>query len=122
MRENALVLLTEFIESIRSDMHREEPQDITKKERNDILALLFMMKFDPNEKVNSICAYEWKHLVHNQPAVIKQVFTNLMALCCELVTDPKSADLQTVASECFAGLVAKFRDRFIADALAYFRT
>lgn len=48
MRENALVLLTEFIESIRSDMHREQPIHITLKERNDILALLFMMKFDPN--------------------------------------------------------------------------
>ena len=87
--------------------------------KHKILSTMFIMKYDPDEKVKLQAGTIWKNIVDNQLIILKQVLETLIRLVFFLVIS-SSGDLQEMGLACMRSMVEKFGEKIINQAIDIF--
>eukprot|EP01127_Copromyxa_protea_P019883 TRINITY_DN6540_c0_g3_i1.p1 TRINITY_DN6540_c0_g3~~TRINITY_DN6540_c0_g3_i1.p1 ORF type:complete len:2511 (-),score=671.28 TRINITY_DN6540_c0_g3_i1:99-7439(-) len=85
---------------------------------NDILAVLYFVRNDPNLAVQQKAAATWKSVVSNTPKMLKVVLPILMKLVISAL-EQKTGDKRQVARDTLADIVVKLGYRVLPEIIPY---
>jgi len=85
IRENALGLMADLLLVIETDMTHDKPQFITPEEKNKILAVVYILRYDGVDSIRVAASQVWKGFVENQPNTLKAIMPTLINEILELV-------------------------------------
>jgi len=93
VRMSSSILMYSLVKELENDIIKAQPKYVSIETKHKILATMFIMKYDPDEKVRTQAGTIWKNIVDNQLIILKQVIETLIRLVFFLVNS-NSFDLQ----------------------------
>lgn len=73
VRESSSILMFQLVKELENDVIKATPTYIDQDTKHRILSSMFILKYDPIEKVYGQAAQIWKSLIDNQLLVLRQV-------------------------------------------------
>lgn len=80
---------------------------------------MFILKYDTVERVHTQASQIWKNIVDNQLFILKQVIKTLITQVFKIIIS-QDFELQEMGLGCMRGLVEKFGEKLVNEALDIF--
>jgi len=84
--------------------------------KNEILASMFILKYDIIERVATQAAQIWKNIIENQLKVLKHIIHVLIKQVFDLIQN-ENMELQEMGMNCMRGIVEKFGEKFVSETI-----
>jgi len=79
VRQSSSVLMYQLVKELENDVIKLQPKYVSIETKNDILACMFILKYDIIERVATQAAQIWKNIIDNQLKVLKTIIDVLTA-------------------------------------------
>ena len=112
-------ILALHLHILDQDLIKDDPQYITKENQSQIYSVIYILKYDPVERVQIEAARTWQIYVDNQPKILKSCISILLEKSLEVLTKGQE-ELLEMGRNCLRSLVEKFDDKLIPASLTYF--
>jgi len=120
IRENALGLMADLLLVIETDMTHDKPQFITPEEKNKILAVVYILRYDGVDSIRVAASQVWKGFVENQPKTLKAIMPTLINEILELVAT-RGVELAEIGVFALHDLAEKYADKLTFDILKIYK-
>eukprot|EP01022_Parablepharisma_sp_SALTPOND_P008185 TRINITY_DN135344_c2_g1_i1.p1 TRINITY_DN135344_c2_g1~~TRINITY_DN135344_c2_g1_i1.p1 ORF type:complete len:2658 (-),score=295.29 TRINITY_DN135344_c2_g1_i1:34-7386(-) len=120
IRESALGLMADLLLVIENDMTRGEPQYISPEERDRILAILYILRYDNVDSIRVTAAQIWKGFIDNQPKALRAIMPTLIGEILELVAK-RAPELKEIGIYTLHDLAEKYGEKLTLDILKIFK-
>jgi len=104
---------------MENDVIKSQPKYINLQLKYEILSAMFMLKFDPIEKVHLQASQIWKSLVDAPVLILRMIIGTLIKMVFDGIQSPH-AELREMGLACVRGLVEKFGERVVNETLDIF--
>ncbi len=65
VRESSSILMYQLVKELENDIIKSHPKYVTNDVKNEILASMFILKYDIVERVATQAAQIWKNIIEN---------------------------------------------------------
>ena len=90
---------------------------LTQERRSYMLAMLYIIRSDPNQYVNQCAQQVWKNVVSNTPRTLRLILPILVRLIINNLSSNEEETRQLLAGRCLGDLVSKLGDRVLPDLM-----
>jgi hypothetical protein len=108
-----------LVKELENDIIKAQPKYVDMDTKHKILSSMFILKYDPVERVQMQSNQIWKQIIDNQLIILKQVIETLIGIVFSIVQS-NAIELQEMGLNCMRGLVEKFGEKLINKALDIF--
>ena len=119
VRMSSSILMYQLVKEMENDIIKSQPKYINMQMKHSILSAMFILKYDPVEKVQTQASQIWKSLVDAPVHVLRQIIDTLIGKVFELIQN-RDEGLQEMGLGCMRGLVEKFGERIVNESLDIF--
>lgn len=116
VRQSSSVLMYQLVKELENDVIKLQPKYVTIETKNEILAAMFILKYDIIERVATQAAQIWKNIIENQLKVLKTIIHVLLKQVYELIQN-ENMELQEMGLNCMRGIVEKFGEKFVSETI-----
>jgi hypothetical protein len=90
---------------------------LTQEKRSYMLAMLYIVRSDPNQVVNQNAQSVWKNVVSNTPRTLRLILPILVRLIIANLSSSEEETRQMLAGRCLGDLVGKLGERVLPDLM-----
>jgi HEAT repeat protein len=90
---------------------------LTAERRSYMLAMLYIVRSDPNQSVNQCAQQVWKNVVSNTPRTLRLILPILVRLLIVNLSSTEEETRQLLAGRCLGDLVGKLGERVLPDLM-----
>ena len=90
---------------------------LTQERRSYMLAMLYIIRSDPNQYVNQCAQQVWKNVVSNTPRTLRLILPILVRLIINNLSSNEEETRQLLAGRCLGDLVSKLGERVLPDLM-----
>ena len=95
----------------------ESQVPLTQERRSYMLAMLYIVRSDPNQTVNQCAQQVWKNVVSNTPRTLRLILPILVRLLINNLSSSEEETRQLLAGRCLGDLVGKLGERVLPDMM-----
>jgi len=88
VRESSSILMFQLVKELENDVIRTTPKYIDNDTKEKILASMFILKFDPIEKVYTQAGVIWKSLIDTPLAVLRAIIDTCIKIIFQIIQSP----------------------------------
>ena len=104
---------------MENDIIKSQPKYIDMQMKYKILSAMFILKFDPIDKVMIQAAQIWQSFIDAPVHILRMIIKTLIKMVFENIQS-KHEELQEMGLACMRGLVEKFGERIVNESLDIF--
>jgi len=119
VRMSSSILMYKLVKEMENDIIKIQPKYINLQMKYQILSAMFILKFDPIDKVQVQASQIWKSLVDAPVHVLRMIIETLIKMVFTNIQSPHE-ELQEMGLACLRGLVEKFGERIVNESLDIF--
>jgi len=112
-------LMYQLVKEMENDIIKSQPKYVNMQMKYQILSAMFILRFDPIEKVATQAAQIWKSLVDAPVHILRMIIETLIKMVFDNI-QAKHEELQDMGLSCMRGLVEKFGERIVNESLDIF--
>lgn len=111
----------QLVKELENDIIKAQPKYLDMETKHQILSCMFILRYDEIESVKTQAGQIWKSIVDNQLFILRQVIKTLIEQVFNII-QTEYAELQEMGLACMRGLVEKFGEKLVNQALDIFET
>lgn len=115
------ILMYQLVKEMENDIIKIQPKYINIQMKYQILSGMFILKFDPIDKVQIQASQIWKSLVDAPVHILRMIIETLIKMVFDNIQS-KHEELQEMGLSCMRGLVEKFGERIVNESLDIFES
>lgn len=119
VRMSSSILMYQLVKEMENDIIKIQPKYINLQMKYQILSAMFILKFDPIDKVMVQASQIWKSLVDAPVHILRMIIETLIRMVFTNIQSPHE-ELQEMGLACLRGLVEKFGERIVNESLDIF--
>lgn len=119
VRMSSSILMYQLVKEMENDIIKIQPKYINLQMKYQILSAMFILKFDPIDKVQVQASQIWKSLVDAPVHILRMILQTLIRMIFANIQSPHD-ELQEMGLACLRGLVEKFGERIVNESLDIF--
>lgn len=119
VRMSSSILMYQLVKEMENDIIKSQPKYIDMQMKYQILSAMFILKFDPIEKVQTQAAQIWQSFVDAPVHILRMIIQTLIKMVFENIQS-QHEELQEMGLACMRGLVEKFGERIVNQSLDIF--
>ena len=85
VRQSSSVLMYQLVKELENDVIKSQPKYVSIETKNEILASMFILKYDIIDRVATQAAQIWKNIIDNQLKLLKSIIHVLSKQIFDLV-------------------------------------
>ena len=121
VRMSSSILMYQLVKEMENDIIKSQPKYIKMEMKYQILSGMFILKFDPIDKVQVQASQIWKSLVDAPVHILRMIIETLIKMVFDNIQS-KHEELQEMGLSCMRGLVEKFGERIVNESLDIFES
>lgn len=107
------------MKELENDILKSDPTYVDQETKQRILCSMFILKYDPIEKVYSQAGQIWKSLIDNQAVVLRAVIDCCIQMIFQIIQSD-SSELQDMGLSCIKGIVEKMGEKVVLRVIDIF--
>jgi hypothetical protein len=120
VRESSSILMYQLVKELENDVIKATPTFVDQETKQRILCSMFILKYDPIEKVYTQAGQIWKSLIDNQAVVLRQVIDCCIQMIFQIIQSD-SSELQDMGLSCIRGIVEKMGEKLVLRVIEIFQ-